>query len=73
MKPGDVIVIPAGVVHLTLESTDDFEMVGAYPAGSPRWDMCYGQSIKECEQKTAVIKKVPIPPTDPVTGQTIWA
>lgn len=72
VQAGDVLVIPAGVVHLALEHSEDYRMVGAYPAGSPSWDMCYGRSEQECVQKTIAIKKVAVPPMDPVTGEKIW-
>lgn len=31
LKEGDVIVLPAGVAHCNLESSDDYEYVGLYP------------------------------------------
>ena len=31
LYPGDVLVLPAGVGHASLEADDDFCMVGAYP------------------------------------------
>ncbi|TVP43026.1 MAG: cupin [Halomonas sp.] len=33
LYPGDVLVLPAGIVHASLEADDDFCMVGAYPSG----------------------------------------
>jgi len=38
--PGDVVIIPAGVVHKNIRSSSDFRMFGAYPKGQ-RWDMNY--------------------------------
>lgn len=31
LKQGDAIVLPAGVAHCSLESSDDYEYVGLYP------------------------------------------
>ena len=41
VKPGDVIVIPAGVGHKRVESSEDFGLVGAYPEGR-QWDLLRG-------------------------------
>lgn len=69
VEPGDVIAIPAGVAHNSLEAGADFQMVGAYPAGKS-WDMCYGQCQKEHEQALVNISKLSVPPQDPVTGSS---
>ena len=68
IKRGDVILIPAGVAHKKLNSTDDFRVVGAYPEGQS-WDMNYG---KEGERPAADenISKVPYPQKDPVYGNS---
>lgn len=45
---GDVIVVPAGVAHRLMEDIDGgFEMVGSYPKGVAKWDMCYGKDGEE--------------------------
>ena len=68
VKAGDVAVIPAGVAHKRVHSSDDFRVVGAYPEGQV-WDMCYG---REGERPRAdhAIASVPLPRTDPVYGDT---
>ena len=67
VEPGDVIIIPAGVAHKNLGSSNDFACVGAYPPGQS-YDMNYG---KEGERPEADknITKVPNPETDPVFGK----
>ncbi|KAA1469258.1 hypothetical protein DENSPDRAFT_816071 [Dentipellis sp. KUC8613] len=60
VRPGDVIVVPAGVAHRTLAEIGEFLMVGAYPVGARQWDMNYGGEDKVIEDS--------IPPSDPVLG-----
>jgi uncharacterized protein YjlB len=64
---GDVIVIPAGVVHRRLSSSADFLVVGAYPPGQD-WDLLRGEP-GERPQADENIARVPLPRTDPVTGE----
>jgi len=63
---GDVVIIPAGVGHKCVRSTDDFLCVGAYPNGM-NYDLNYG---KMEERSTAIsnIANVPLPETDPAFG-----
>lgn len=66
LSPGDVIVIPAGVSHECLESSQDFHAVGAYPEGQEP-DMMRGNSGErpEADQR---IEEVSLPAADPVQG-----
>ncbi|MGD9328917.1 MAG: cupin domain-containing protein [Cyclobacteriaceae bacterium] len=68
VEKGDVILIPAGVAHKKLSSSNDFRVVGAYPEGQS-WDMNYG---KEGERPAADenISNVPYPKNDPVYGES---
>ena len=66
LNAGDVVIIPAGVAHKNLESSDDFGVVGAYPAGQEP-DMCYGEP-GERPEADARIARVPMPSRDPVYG-----
>jgi uncharacterized protein YjlB len=65
-EPGDVIIIPTGVVHKNLGSTSDFGVVGAYPDGQD-WDMNYGKP-GERPNADQSISSVPLPKSDPVFG-----
>ncbi len=63
---GDVVIIPAGVAHKNLWSSQDFRVVGAYPEGQ-RWDMNYGRE-GERPRTDHNIRAVPLPALDPVAG-----
>lgn len=63
---GDVIVIPAGVVHRRLSSSPSFLVVGAYPPGQS-WDLLRGEP-GERPLADQNIARVPLPKTDPVAG-----
>jgi uncharacterized protein YjlB len=63
---GDVIVIPAGVVHRRLSSSADFLVVGGYPLGQD-WDLLRG-APGDRPMADENIAKVPMPTSDPVGG-----
>jgi len=66
-RPGDCIVIPAGVAHKLLERTAGFLVVGAYPEGQS-WDVCSGRP-GERPLADRRIGCVPLPASDPVRGK----
>ena len=66
VKPGDVIVIPAGVGHKRVQATDDFEVVGAYPRGDVPDLARSGENDPETARRR--ISEVPLPENDPVYG-----
>lgn len=66
VSAGDVLVIPAGVVHRSRVSHSDYEVIGGYPEGRS-WDMIYCKPEKYNEAKKA-IEKLPLPTTDPIYG-----
>lgn len=68
VHPGDVIVIPAGVGHQKLESSGDFNVVGAYPEGR-RWDLLRGLP-GERPQADRNVAAVPLPNNDPLYGSS---
>jgi uncharacterized protein YjlB len=63
---GDVIVLPAGVAHKSIETSDDFKVVGAYAEGR-EYDMLRGKS-DEPQPSEQEIARVPVPSADPVFG-----
>jgi len=66
VEAGDVIVIPAGVGHQNLGSSEDFQVVGAYPEGQSADLIRADKSDRALAEKN--IQKVPLPKADPLTG-----
>jgi len=71
-----VLVLPAGVAHCNEGQSQDFRVVGAYPAGSD-FDMQYGRPSERpgADQRIA---RVALPSSDPVLGKRgglveLWA
>ena len=66
VEAGDVLVLPAGTGHQNLGSSDDFQVVGAYPAGQT------ADLIKAADNEAAAamkrIAQVPAPKEDPISG-----
>jgi uncharacterized protein YjlB len=62
LQPGDVLILPAGTLHQSLERTDDFRMFGLYPEGQ-EWDMKYKVPIDQ-----TLLEKVGLPKSDPIYG-----
>lgn len=63
---GDVIIIPAGVAHKRLDSSDDFQVVGAYPGGHEPDLIVSGEG--DISAARQCITRIPIPELDPVYG-----
>jgi uncharacterized protein YjlB len=66
VSKGDVVVLPAGVVHKNVGASADFVCIGAYPDGQ-EYDMNYCKP-EEMEQAKQNIGQVPLPGKDPVFG-----
>lgn len=67
VKPGDILVIPAGVAHENLHSTPDFHVIGAYPPHQEADMMCGHPNERPAADER--IAKVALPETDPVLGK----
>ncbi len=65
VKAGDVAVLPAGTGHKRIEASEDFLVVGAYPAGG-KYDEC--ARPEDYEQALPRIRETPRPASDPVHG-----
>jgi len=67
LERGDVLIIPGGVAHKNLQSSNNFACVGAYPDGRS-YDMNYGKP-EERELAFQKILLIPLPTADPVSGK----
>ena len=68
VSAGDALVLPAGTGHKRVESSADFQVVGAYPPGQEDYDLLRGDPA-ELEQAVANIEQVELPATCPVGGE----
>lgn len=67
LKPGDVIIIPAGVGHYSVSEHHDYQFVGGYPNGHA-WDLKTGLEQNERSHILKSISAVELPKTDPIFG-----
>lgn len=75
VKAGDAVLIPAGVGHKRLSSSDGLLVIGAYPGG--QWADLMREGAEDTAGIRARIKAVPLPKADPVVGAggpavTLW-
>ncbi|WP_439881769.1 cupin domain-containing protein [Pontibacter sp. MBLB2868] len=66
VQAGDMLVLPAGTGHCRKSASQDFSVVGAYPAGQENYDICTETDRMIDKQKN--IERVPLPAADPVFG-----
>ncbi|VUC33007.1 unnamed protein product [Clonostachys rosea] len=67
VKSGDVIVLPAGTAHSSIESSLNYRYIGVYPEGCPKWQNEMGK--KPADQFHTMIQDVAMPEADPVYGE----
>jgi uncharacterized protein YjlB len=66
LKAGDVAILPAGTGHQRLNASEDFLVVGAYPA-SGAYDEC--TSLEDRKTALPAIPRVTRPRKDPIYGK----
>ena len=68
LERGDVLILPAGVSHRNIRSTENLTVVGAYPSNIvPTYNMQFGKT-HERPKVDSEIKKTSLPDTDPIFG-----
>lgn len=67
VEAGDVALLPAGTAHKRIEASDDFLVVGGYPAGQEDYDLIRDEPAKQ-QQAEQRIAAVPLPEHDPIYG-----
>jgi len=67
IRMGDVLIIPAGVAHCSLNTSADFSCIGAYPPGQEQYDVCRGDTSERPEADER-IEHLQLPAIDPVYG-----
>ena len=63
---GDVLILPAGLGHMCVSASEDFQVVGAYPRGEKVDLIRPGEGNLDAARGR--IEKVPLPDLDPVDG-----
>jgi uncharacterized protein YjlB len=66
LKAGDAAVLPAGTGHCRAAASPGLLVVGAYPKGQERYDIC--RSMAERPDAAARIAATALPAADPCTG-----
>ncbi|MFM6948652.1 MAG: hypothetical protein ACKOWQ_06540 [Aquirufa sp.] len=65
VETGDVIIMPAGFGHYSLDNSSHYLFIGGYPNGAD-WNL--KRSLEEDPYILQEIANIPIPNTDPLFG-----
>ena len=71
LKPGDVVILPAGKGHQALSASKDLVVVGAYPPQGKYEE--YKGSLSKYERAVRMIPRVALPRNDPIYGRPVAA
>jgi len=67
VETGDVIILPAGVGHYSVDNTLQYQFVGGYPNGAD-WNLKFSLKKEDSHSILAEIANIPMPEKDPVFG-----
>ena len=67
VETGDVIILPAGVGHYSVDNSMKYQFVGGYPNGAD-WNLKFGLIDEDRLSILAEIAAIPIPDKDPIFG-----
>ena len=68
VEQGDVIILPAGVGHYSVDNSTDYQFVGGYPNGAD-WNLKFSLKKEDSPSILAEIANIPIPKKDPIFGE----
>ena len=64
---GDVIILPAGVGHYSVDNSMDYQFVGGYPNGAD-WNLHFSLKKEDSPTILAEIANISLPEKDPIFG-----
>jgi uncharacterized protein YjlB len=67
VEVGDVIILPAGVGHYSVDNSVDYKFVGGYPNGVD-WNLKFSLKMEDSQSILAEIATIPLPDKDPIFG-----
>ena len=67
VETGDVIILPAGVGHYSVNNSMDYQFVGGYPNGAD-WNLHFGLKKEDSPTILAEIANISLPEKDPILG-----
>ena len=67
VEKGDVIILPAGVGHYSVDNSIEYQFVGGYPNGA-EWNLKFSLKKEDSSSILAEIASIPLPEKDPVFG-----
>lgn len=67
VETGDVIILPAGVGHYSVDNSVEYQFVGGYPNGAD-WNLHFSLKKENSQTILAEIANIPLPEKDPIFG-----